>query len=90
MSSIIKAVVTNNEGIHARTTAAFLNIVNKYNADAYIKYREQTVNLKHIIEVIALSVGHDATFEIIIDGQESSACAEELSIFINNNLGVIL
>lgn len=90
MSSIIRAIVTNNDGIHARTAAMFLNVINKYDVEAHITYRENTVNLKHLIDVIALSIGQDAKIEIIIDGKESAECADELSQVITNSLGEIL
>lgn len=90
MNSVIKAVITSNEGIHARTTVVLLNIINKYKVEAFIKYNEQMVNFKHLVEVIALAIGHDAEFEIIITGEKHAECAEELATFIKNNLGVIL
>ena len=90
MNSIIKAIVTNNDGIHARTAAMLLNIINKYDVEAHITYRENTVNLKHIIDVIALSIGQDAKIEIIIEGKDSAKCAAELSQVISKRLGEIL
>lgn len=90
MSSIIKAIITNNDGIHARTAALLLNIINKYDVEAHITYRENSVNLKHLVDVIALAIGQDAKIEIIIEGKNNVECAAELSQVINNSLGEIL
>lgn len=90
MSSVIRLKVTNGDGIHARTAAMLLNVINKYKVQADIKYKDEKVNLKHLIDVIALSINFGSEVEIIIDGDEASLCINELSSVIENNVGEIV
>lgn len=85
----INAVITNNDGIHARTAASLLGVINKYNVEANLKYRDNIVNLKHLIDVIALSIGSESRIEITIEGEDAEVCGAELSQVIENNLGEI-
>ncbi len=83
------AIITNNEGIHARTAAALLRVIKQYNVEVFIKYKDNIVNLKHLIDVIALSISCDAYIELIIEGEDAISCSAELSKVIKSDLGEI-
>ena len=54
MSYTFEAVIKNKLGIHARIAALLVKTVNKYDAEAYIVFHGDKVNIKHLIDVISL------------------------------------
>ena len=86
MSYTFEAVIKNKLGIHARIAALLVKTVNKYDAEAYIVFHGDKVNIKHLIDVISLSITQNSV-EINIYGKEAAQCSEELQQLIENSFG---
>ena len=87
MSYTFEAVIKNKLGIHARIAALFVKTVNKYDAEAYIVFHGDKVNIKHLIDVISLSITQNSVVEINIYGKEAAQGSEELQQLIENSFG---
>ena len=85
MSYTFEAVIKNKLGIHARIAALLVKTVNKYDAEAYIVFHGDKVNIKHLIDVI--SITQNSVVEINIYGKEAAQCSEELQQLIENSFG---
>ncbi len=88
MSYSFTAVINSENGLHARSAALLLNTVKKYNVNGFIKYKENNVNIKHLVDIIALSIKHGSEIEIIIEGDNENICAMEIKKIIENNFEV--
>lgn len=87
MSYTFEAIIKNKLGIHARVAALLVKIINKHNVDAYILYHENKVNMKHLIDVISLSITQNTMIEINVEGENAVECGKELQQLIENNFG---
>ena len=87
MSYTFEAVIKNKLGIHARIAALLVKTVNKYDAEAYIVFHGDKVNIKHLIDVISLSITQNSVVEINIYGKEAAQFSEELQQLIENSFG---
>lgn len=87
MSYTFEVVIKNKLGIHARIAALLVKTVNKYDAEAYIVFHGDKVNVKHLIDVISLSITQNSVVEINIYGTEAAQCSEELQQLIENSFG---
>ena len=87
MSYTFEAVIKNKLGIHARIAALLVKTVNKYDAEAYIVFHGDKVSIKHLIDVISLSITQNSVVEINIYGKEAAQCSEELQQLIENSFG---
>ena len=65
MSYTFEAVIKNQLGIHARTAALLAKTVSKYDAEAYILFHGDKVNIKHLLDIISLS--NPKYFVILLD-----------------------
>lgn len=87
MSYTFDAVIKNELGIHARIAALLAKTVNKYNAEAYILFHGDKVNIKHLIDVISLSITQNSIIEIDVEGKDAAECSKELQHLIENSFG---
>ncbi len=87
MSYTFEAIIKNKLGIHARVAALLVKIINKHNVDAYILYHGNKVNMKHLIDVISLSITQNTMIEINVEGENAVECGKELQQLIENNFG---
>ncbi len=89
MSYTFEAVIKNQLGIHARTAALLAKTVSKYDAEAYILFHGDKVNIKHLLDIISLSITQNAVIEINVEGNEAAKCSNELQQLIENGFGEI-
>lgn len=89
MGYSFKTVIKNKLGIHARIAALLSKTVSKYNAEAYILYHGSSVNMKHLIDVISLSITENTEIEINIEGTDAELCGRELQYLIENSFGEV-
>ena len=89
MSYIFEAVIKNKLGIHARIATLLVKTVSKYDAEAYILFHGDKVNIKHLIDVISLSITQNSVVEINVEGKDAAECSKELQHLIENSFGEI-
>ena len=73
--------ITNNEGLHARVAALFVQTCSKYKSDIYIEKNGMQINAKSIMGIMALGASKGETINIIVDGydeEEAMKAIEEL------------
>ncbi|MDF7637484.1 phosphocarrier protein HPr [Leuconostocaceae bacterium ESL0958] len=58
-------------GIHARPATLLVQAASKYTADVTLIYQGKEVNLKSIMGVMSLGVGHGADVTIKADGDDA-------------------
>lgn len=81
-----KVVLNNEDGLHARAAALFVQVANKFSSNVYIEYDGKKVNGKSIIGVMSLGafVGEEIT--IITNGIDEKEAIEELTNLVVNKM----
>jgi phosphocarrier protein HPr len=75
--------IQNQLGMHARPSASFVKIANKYMSDIRIEYDDVIVNGKSIIGLILLGASHGSKIKITTDGDDAQVAMEELGELVN-------
>jgi phosphocarrier protein HPr len=71
-------VVTNKLGMHARPSAMFVKVANKYNSDIFVEKDGETVNGKSIMGLMMLAAGPGSKLQITASGTDAPQAMGEL------------
>ena len=74
----------NDEGLHARPAAKFVQKANKYESDVEIEFGGDIVNGKSIIGIMSLGAFPGEKISIIANGSDETKAVEELTNFLKN------
>lgn len=75
-------ILDNDEGLHARPAAKFVQKANKYESEIEIEYRGSIVNGKSIIGIMSLGAFPGEKITIIANGSDENKAVEELTHFL--------
>ncbi|MCM8824061.1 MAG: HPr family phosphocarrier protein [Candidatus Omnitrophica bacterium] len=83
MSKLIEeVVVNNNEGLHARPAALFVQIANKFDSSVKIEKDGLIVDGKSIIALLSLGLTKGTKIKLILEGEDASQAFSELKEFL--------
>ena len=74
-----KLIVKNNQGLHARPAALFVQIANKYDSRITVSRGEEEVNGKSIMGILMLGAEKGSSISIEADGADAQMAIEELT-----------
>jgi phosphotransferase system HPr (HPr) family protein len=74
-----KLIVKNNQGLHARPAALFVQIANKYDSRITVSRGEEEVNGKSIMGILMLGAEKGSSISIEADGADAQIAIEELT-----------
>ncbi|MFZ5800626.1 MAG: HPr family phosphocarrier protein [Candidatus Omnitrophota bacterium] len=78
-------IIKNQQGLHARPAALFVQTANKYDAAIVVKKGRQKVNGKSIMGILMLAAGKGATILIEADGEDAQKAIEELERILSKD-----
>lgn len=81
-----KVIVKNEEGLHARPAALFVQTANKYLSNIYIELDGKRVNGKSIMGVMSLGVFQGEEISIIAKGEDEKKAIKDLADLIENRI----
>jgi len=73
-----KLTVKNNQGLHARPAALFVQIANKYDSHISVKRDKQKVNGKSIMGILMLGAEKGCSITIEAEGHDARSAILEL------------
>lgn len=73
-----KVVLNNEDGLHARAAALFVQVANRFSCNVYIEYEGKKVSGKSIIGVMSLGAFIGEEITIITNGVDEMKAIEEL------------
>ncbi len=84
--SVIKKelIVKNNQGLHARPAAIFVQVANKFDARITVRRDEEEVNGKSIMGILMLGAEKGSLIIIEADGVDADKALEELEKIITS------
>jgi phosphocarrier protein HPr len=77
-----KFIIQNEQGLHARPAAIFVQIANKYESDIVVKKDRQEVNGKSIMGLLTLAAEKGAKLYIKVNGPDAKEAIQELEKII--------
>ncbi len=78
-----KLVIKNEQGLHARPAALFVQIANKYESDIMVKKDKEQVNGKSIMGLMTLAAEKGSLIQLKIDGPDARDAMRELEQVIS-------
>ncbi|MDP6685819.1 MAG: HPr family phosphocarrier protein [Candidatus Omnitrophota bacterium] len=78
-----KLIIRNEQGLHARPAAIFVQIANKYDSDVTVRKGTEEVNGKSIMGLMTLAAGKGATVRLKIKGPDAKEAMRELEKIIS-------
>lgn len=86
MPKIEKTVtIMNDQGLHARPAALFVQIAAKYNAKITVKKDSERVSGKSIMGILMLAAQRSTQITIEADGDDAEAAIGELERFLSKS-----
>jgi len=75
-------VVKNEQGLHARPAALFVQIANKYESEIKVRKGKDEVNGKSIMGLMTLAAEKGSLIKLIVDGPDAKDAIQELESII--------
>ena len=83
-----KLIIKNEQGLHARPAALFVQIANKYESDVLVRKGRQEVNGKSIMGLLTLADEKESSIRLKVDGPDAKEAMAELEKIISGeNIG---
>lgn len=75
-------VVKNEQGLHARPAALFVQMANKYESEIKVRKGKYEVNGKSIMGLMTLAAEKGSLIKLIVDGPDAKDAMQELESII--------
>jgi len=79
--------IINKRGLHARASAKFVQMVEKFNAEVWVTRGSETVGGTSIMGLMMLAAGPGVTIHISATGKEAAAAVDALCALIASRFG---
>lgn len=76
-------VIKNEQGLHARPAALFVQIANKYESEVKVRKGRQEVNGKSIMGLMTLAAEKGSSIVLKVDGPDAKEAISELEAIIS-------
>lgn len=78
--------ILDQHGMHARPATALLKLSRLFKSEIALKKGEKTVQLKSMLNILAMGLKHAEKVSVIISGEDEPAAAEALDVFFNEDM----
>lgn len=79
--------ITNKRGLHARASAKFVQLVERFNADVVVTRNGETVGGTSIMGLMMLSAGPGTSILVAAKGAEAQAALDAITELVTNKFG---
>ncbi|MES2031694.1 MAG: HPr family phosphocarrier protein [Pseudomonadota bacterium] len=79
--------ITNKRGLHARASAKFVQMVERFNADVTVTRNGETVGGTSIMGLMMLSAGPGTSILVAAKGAEAEAALDAITELVTNKFG---
>lgn len=83
---VIKYLITDEVGIHARPAGLLVREASKFKADITIEANGKSVSAKKLMAVMSLGAKQGAEVTLTIEGDDEAVAAKKLEKFLQENL----
>lgn len=82
-----KLKIINKLGLHARASAKFVNVANRYSCDLHVIRGSKKVNGKSIMGIMMLAASQGTEIEIKASGEEAEQALSAIEDLIQDRFG---
>ena len=86
MTTQVLAII-NEKGLHARASAKFVEVVEEFDARAWVIRDGMKVSGDSIMGLLMLAASRGSSIEVTTDGPQAEALAEALRALVANRFG---
>ena len=79
--------IINKRGLHARASAKFVQMVERFNAEVWVTKGGETVGGTSIMGLMMLAAGPGTSIHIACTGKDAAAAIEALAGLVSNRFG---
>jgi phosphocarrier protein HPr len=79
--------ICNSRGLHARASAKFVQMVEKFDAEVRVSRCGETVGGTSIMGLMMLAAGPGTAITVVATGRESAACLDALDALVTSGFG---
>ncbi|MGO4706353.1 HPr family phosphocarrier protein [Microvirga sp. 2MCAF38] len=79
--------IINRRGLHARASAKFVQMVERYGSDVTVTRCGETVGGRSIMGLLTLAAAQGTTITVTAKGQDASDCLQALDDLLANRFG---
>ncbi len=83
----LRLAIINEKGLHARASAKFVEVVERFDARAEVTRDGMTVSGDSIMGLLMLAASRGTTIEVRCTGAEADALAQALTALVANRFG---
>jgi phosphotransferase system HPr (HPr) family protein len=80
-----KLIIRNEQGLHARPAALFVQIANRFESEVVVKKGRDEVNGKSIMGLMTLAAEKGSSIRLKIDGPDAEEAMQELEKIIRGS-----
>ena len=84
---IITLKLKNKLGLHARSAASIVKVVQQFKSKIYIEHKGQTVDGESILDILTLACPYGGMLTIRAEGVDATAAIKELEKLVENKFG---
>ncbi len=77
----------NKLGLHARAAMKLVNLASQHQSKITIKYQQNTIDAKSILNVMALGISCGKTIDIITEGADEKEALQAIENLIKDRFG---
>jgi phosphocarrier protein HPr len=79
--------IVNRKGLHARASAKFVQMVERYDSDVTVTRCGETVGGRSIMGLLTLAAAQGTTITVSATGQDAEACLDGIAELLANRFG---
>ncbi len=79
--------IVNRLGLHARPSAMFVKVCNRFKADVWVEKDGEQVNGKSIMGLMMLAAGQGSKLHVTCEGSDAEKALLEIEALINSRFG---
>jgi phosphocarrier protein HPr len=79
--------IRNKKGLHARASAKFVQMVERFDADVTVTRCGETVGGRSIMGLLTLGAAQGTTITVVAKGADAAACLDALADLLANRFG---
>ena len=79
--------IINEKGLHARASARFVEVVERFDADASVTREDMTVSGDSIMGLLMLAASKGTSIEVQTSGAQAAALADALRALVADRFG---
>ncbi len=79
--------VKNSLGLHIRPASYIAQMLQKFKSSVFFTYKEQTVNARSIMSILALAVTRNSQIKVVVDGEDAHDTMEQLRTAFERQFG---